>query len=172
MKCRHPEVKLGDCLAMNLVLYAWLSLFPVCRMAPKIVFPCLQVLYAMFLWFCDLTAKETINGRQGQRLQEIVNKITDSGTRSRSDSVSFCCLFVLCRMALDHISKFWVLYAMFLWFCDPTAKETINGGQGRSLQGVVHKKTNSGTRPKCDSAQVVSFLNFMSDDCELGLKDH
>ena len=151
MKCRHPERDSGTALLWILCLYACLSLFPVCRMALKIVFPCLRVLYAMSLWPCDPNAKETKNGRQGQRLQDAVNKKSNSGTRSRSDSVSFCRPCMLCRMALGHISKFQVLYAKFRYLVTRLSY-TEKGRQELGLWHLVHKKVNSGTWPKRDSA--------------------
>ena len=57
-------------------------------------------------------------------------------------------------MALDHISKFGVLYAMFLRSRDSTV-ERQNGRQELGSQHLVDKKINSGTWPKGNPACVV-----------------
>ena len=109
MKCRHPERNSGTALLTNLCLSLFLSLFSLCRMALKTVS---QSLKYCILRLGDLVTRlsNTKKGRQELRLQSVVNKKTNSGTRLRSDPsyvainpVFHSCF--LCRMALGHISK-------------------------------------------------------------------
>ena len=84
MKCRHPERDSGTALLKNLCLSVYLSRFSLCRMALKTVSQSLK--YCM-LPLGDLVTRlsNTKKGRQEQRLQSVVNKKTNSGTRLRSD---------------------------------------------------------------------------------------
>ena len=80
----------------------------------------------------------------------------DSGTAMLKNLClsMYLSLFSLCRMALDHVSKFKVLYAMSLRSRDSTV-ERQSGRHELEPQHLVDKKTNSGTWPKGNPACVV-----------------
>ena len=146
-----PQKRLGDCLALKYVFICMFISVSCMSDGSKNRVPMFVSIVCYVFVILWLECQRSQNGRQGQRLQDAVNKKSDSRTRSRSDSVSFRYHVVLCRMALGHISKFQVLYAKFRYLVTRLSN-TKKGRQELGLWHLVHKKVNSGTWPERDSA--------------------
>ena len=110
----------------------------------------------VILW---LDCQNTEKGRQEQRSSGAVHKKTDSGTRSRSDSISFSKSILLVsdgsKNCIALLASIVCCVLVILWLdCQNTEK----GRQEQRLPGAVHKKTDSGTRSRSDSVSFVKIL--------------
>ena len=133
MKCRHPERDSGTALLKKSVFISvFISVFLMSDGSKNRISK-FKVLYATSWWSCDSTVEHQ-KGRQELRLQSVVNKKTNSGTRLRSDPSCIAVNFVFFIFMSDG-SRSYLRVWSFVCYVLRSRDSTVERQNGRQELG-------------------------------------